>query len=119
MNELNRYSNALRQTHSAVGGGRTKVLCLPAPPREVRYRMLALFFLSLSRGKCVFIVFDDGMLIISGRVYVFLVLLSENTLQIPAEWNILYWSSFLGRGKAGGKRTDWRDFSVFVNLQIG
>lgn len=76
-------------------------------------------FFSLSRGKCVFIVFDDGMLIISGRVYVFLVLLSENTLQIPAEWNILYWSSFLGRGKAGGKRTDWRDFSVFVNLQIG
>jgi len=37
-------------------------------------------------------------------VCVRLVLLSENTLQIPAEWNIL--SGYLGCGKAGGKRTD-------------
>ena len=109
MNELNRYSNALRQTHSGAHQSASLLACAADPNFES---------LPLSRGKCVFIVLGWWELDVE-CTSIFLVLLSENTLQIPAEWNILYLSSFnlrLWQGRAGGKRTDWRDLSVFVHL---
>lgn len=59
MNELNRYSNALRQTHSGAHQSASLLACAADPNFESP---------PLSRGKCVFIVL--GWWELDARVYV-------------------------------------------------